>query len=58
MKEELGDIDRDDIGNLENLLRLVLINEGCGNPKVVVGGGELITILAKIYDTNFSVSVK
>ena len=26
---------------LENLLRLVLINEECGNPKVVVDGGEL-----------------
>ena len=29
----------DDIGNLEDLL--VLINEKCGNPKIVVDGGEL-----------------
>ena len=29
------------IVNLEDLLRLVLINEECGNPKVVVDGGEL-----------------
>ena len=28
----------DDIGNLEDLL--VLINEECGDPKVVVDGGE------------------
>ena len=37
---ELG-IDGDDIGNLEDLLTLVLINGECGNPKVVVDGGEL-----------------
>ena len=30
---------RDDIGNLEDLL--VLINKECGNPKVVIDGGEL-----------------
>ena len=30
---------RHDIGNLEDLL--VLINEECENPKVVVGGGKL-----------------
>ena len=29
----------DDTGNLEDLL--VLINEECGNPKVVFDGGEL-----------------
>ena len=27
--------------NLEDLLRLVIINVECGNPKVVVDGGEL-----------------
>ena len=27
--------------DLEDLLRLVLINEECGNPKVVTNGGEL-----------------
>ena len=39
--KELDDIDRDGIGNLENLLILVLTNEECWNPKVVVDGGEL-----------------
>ena len=39
--EELDGIDRNDIGNLEYLLRLVLINEECGNPRVVVDSGEL-----------------
>ena len=41
VEEELDGIDRDDIGNLEDLLRLVLINGECGNPKIVVDGGEL-----------------
>ena len=41
VEEELDGNDRDDIGNLEDLLRLVLINEECWNPKVVVVGGEL-----------------
>ena len=35
-------IDIDDIGNLEDLLRIVFIHEECsGNLKVFVGGGEL-----------------
>ena len=29
------------IGNLEDLLRLMLINEKCGNPQVVVNNEEL-----------------
>ena len=41
IEEELDGIDRDDIGNLEDLLRLVLINEECGNPTAVADGGEL-----------------
>ena len=41
VEEELENIDRDGNGNLEDLLRLVLINEECWNPKVVVDGGEL-----------------
>ena len=40
-EEELDGIDRDDIVNLEDLLRLVLIYETCRNPKVVVDGEEL-----------------
>ena len=35
VQEELDDIDMDDIGALENLPRLVLIDEACVNPKVV-----------------------
>ena len=30
-----------DIGNLENLLRAVFIDEGCGNLKAVIDGGEV-----------------
>ena len=41
VKEELDDIDIDDIENLEDLLRIVFINEECGNLKVFVDGGEL-----------------
>ena len=41
VEEKVDGIDIDDIVNLEDLLRLMLINEECGNPKVVVGGGEL-----------------
>ena len=33
--EELNDIDINEIGNLEDLPRLVFIDEKCGNPKVV-----------------------
>ena len=38
--EELDAIDIDDIGNLEDLLRIIFIHEECGNLKVFVGGGE------------------
>ena len=36
VKEELDGIDIDDIGNLEDLLRIVFIYEECGNLKVFV----------------------
>ena len=39
--EEQDGIDIDDIGNLENLLRIVFINGECWNVKVFLGGGEL-----------------
>ena len=35
VEEDLEDIDINDIGNLEDLPRLVFINEDCENPKVV-----------------------
>ena len=41
-EEELDGIDLDDIGNLEDLLSVVLIDEACGNLKVVIDVGELI----------------
>ena len=41
-EEELDVIDDiDDIGNLEDLLRKVIIHEECGNLKVLVDGREL-----------------
>ena len=39
--EELDGINIDDIGNLEDLLRIVFVHEECWNLKVFVGGGEL-----------------
>ena len=41
IKEELDGIDIYDIGNLEDLLRIVLIHEECGNLQVIVDGGDL-----------------
>ena len=41
VKEELDGIVIDDIGNLEDLLRIVFIHEECGNLEVFVDGGEL-----------------
>ena len=38
--EELVGIDIEDIGNLEDLLRIVFIHEECGNLKVFVDDGE------------------
>ena len=34
-------VDKDDIGNLEELLKVMFIDEKCGNLKVVIEGGEL-----------------
>ena len=39
--EELDGIYIEDIGNFEDLLRLVFIHEECGNLKVFVDGREL-----------------
>ena len=41
VKEELDGIDIDDIGNLEDFLRILFIHEKCGNLKVFLDGGEL-----------------
>ena len=49
-EEESDGIDIDTIVNLEDLPRLVLVNEECGGLKVVVDCGELMT-----YATNESV---
>ena len=50
VEEELDGIDRDDIENLKDLPRLVLIDEECWNPKVV-DGGDLARILTKRSQT-------
>ena len=42
-EEELDGIDIDGIGNLEDLPRLIFIDEELGNLKVVVDGGEQLT---------------
>ena len=52
VKEQLDGIDIDDIGNLEDLLRIVFIHE-CGNLKVFVDGGELPEILTKRRSQTF-----
>ena len=39
-KEELVGIDIEDIGNLEDLLKIVFIHEECGNLKVFLDDGE------------------
>ena len=41
IKEELDGVDIDDIGNLEDLLRIEFIHEECGNVKVFADGGGL-----------------
>ena len=41
VKEELDGIDIDDIGNLEDYLRIVFIHDKCRNLKAFVDGGEL-----------------
>ena len=40
-EEELDDLDIDDIGNFEDLSRLVFIDEECGNSRVSFDDGEL-----------------
>ena len=45
VKEELDGIEIDDIGNLEELLRILFIHEKCGNLKVFIDGGELNRII-------------
>ena len=41
VKKELDGIDMEDIGNLEDVLRIVFIHEECGNLNVFVDRGEL-----------------
>ena len=45
VKKELDGIDINDIGNLEDLLRIVFIHQECRNLKVFVDGGELNRII-------------
>ena len=46
VEEVLDGIDTDDIGKLVDLLKIVLVNKECGNPKVF-DGGELTTNIIK-----------
>ena len=41
VEEELDGIGRNGIGNLGDWLKLMLINQDCWNPHVVVDGGEV-----------------
>ena len=49
VKEELDDPDIDDIGNLEDLLRIVFIHEECGNLKLLVDDGELTGNIKSLF---------
>ena len=44
-EEELDDLDIDDIGNFEDLSRLVFIDEECGIPEFLLMMESLIEIL-------------
>ena len=52
--EELDCIDIDDIGNLEDPPRLVLINEECGNLIVVNDVGELTKNISRKRQTFYN----
>ena len=47
VKEELDGIDINDIGNFEDLLRIVFIHKECGNLKVFIDDGELTRNITK-----------
>ena len=47
VKEELDDIDIDNIGNMEGLLKIVFIHEECGNLEVIFNGGEITRNISK-----------
>ena len=49
VNEELDSPDIDDIGNLEDLLRVVFIYEECGNLKVFVDDGELTGNIKSVF---------
>ena len=58
VEEDLDGIDRNGIGNLNDLLRLVLINKEWWNSNIVVHGGAVATISYKILETNSSFGLK
>ena len=49
VKEELDCIDIDDIGNLEDLLRIVFLHREFGNLKVFVDDGELTRNIKSVF---------
>ena len=58
VKEELDYIDIDDIGNLEDLLRIVFLHEEFGNLKVFVDDGELTRNIKSVNQYFFNKHVK
>ena len=49
VKEERDGPDIDDIGNLEDLLKIVFIHEECGNLKLFVDDGELTGNIKSLF---------
>ena len=48
-KEEIDCIDIDDIGNLEDLLRIVFLHEEFGNLEVFIDDGELTRNIKSVF---------
>ena len=57
VEQELDGIDIDEIGNVEDLPKLVFINEECGNLQLVNDGGELTRNINQKKKSNFSQSL-
>ena len=53
VEEELGDVEIDDVRNLEDLLRLLFIDVEYENLKVFVNGGELTRNINQIRSQTF-----
>ena len=56
VEQELDGIDIDEIGNVEDLPKLMFINEECGNLQLVNDGGELTRNINQKKKSNVSQS--